>query len=263
MSSKPRTFSIESPLMKGNDIQLWQRDIPREFEKMGIDNCPIVVTGSYDVATRSYTASLCHALGLDAGHEMAKGVTPALRSKIRNRTMTPAEDRLFHSAGLVAYRRALRARWAAVKTHMPVTKILADDWGYHPGVHDGLDVICLPNATVFAMCKAKVFDVRASGWWGLGAAPSGGHAVSEGDGIVQLQVLEDLGPFKKGHHIGYGHVEHAKVKQGDVVEAGDAIALAGFAKAWHIHLMYNDGSTSKGIGNIDPRAILDYTVRHG
>ena len=109
------------------------------------------------------------------------------------------------------------------------------------------------------MVKSKVIDVRASGWWGK--APSG--QVSKGDGIVQLEVLESVGPFKKGQHIGYGHCEHARVRVGQVVQAGETIALAGLAVAWHIHLMVNDGGTKKGIGTRDPRPHLDYSVKHG
>lgn len=264
MTKQPRTFTVKSPPMSGDDVKAWQQEVAEEFEKMGIHGCPIVADGTWGVSDRSYTASLCHALGLDAGEVMKKGVTPKLRTKIRHRDLTDAEQRMFNSRGLVMYRRKLRDRWHedTNRVHAPVTRILADSWGYHPGQHDGLDVICLPNAPLFAMCNAKVIDARATGWWHLGAAPSGGHAVSEGDGIVQLEVLENVGPFKKGHHIGYGHCEHARVDVGDVVSAGDQIALAGFAKAWHIHLMYNDGSTTKGIGNIDPRAILNYAVEN-
>ncbi len=94
-----------------------------------------------------------------------------------------------------------------------------------------------------------------------GKAPSGD--VRKGDGIVQLEVLESVGPFKKGMHIGYGHCEHARVRVGQVVQAGETIALAGLAVAWHIHLMMNNGSTTKGIGNIDPRKCLDYAVKNG
>jgi murein DD-endopeptidase MepM/ murein hydrolase activator NlpD len=162
------------------------------------------------------------------------------------------------SAKYKDYRARLRRSWDRADVHPPVAKILADTWGYHPPVHDGVDVICPPNAVLFAMCKAKVIDVRSGGWWGK--APSGD--VTKGDGIIQLEVLENIGPFKKGHHIGYGHAEKATVKVGQTVNAGDVIGHAGLAVAWHVHLMYNDGSTKKGIGNIDPRPILDYSVGH-
>lgn len=255
----PRTFKITSPYMKGQDIMNWQHEIKDEFAKLDID-CPIVLDGIYGVVTRSYTASLVHALGMTAGKEMASGVTPDLRSKIRNRKLSNDEQRLFIERQ--NWRRKLRQRYASSKivtVHRPVAKILEDSWGFHPPVHDGLDVITLPNAPLFAMVKSKIIDVRSGGWWGK--APSGD--VTKGDGIVQMEVLEDIGPFKKGYHIGYGHAEYASVGVGDIVEPGQQVAHAGLAVAWHIHLMYNTGNTMRGVGSMDPRPILDYAVKHG
>jgi len=252
-----RTFTVKKPLMEGADIKAWQKTIDKEFKHLKI-NCPIKADGVYGVHTRSYSSALLIARGILI-KEMEKGVTPELRTKIRKRDLTKAETKRFHSVARVKYRQELRDRWKLRKVHQPVSNILADSWDYHPGVHDGIDVICKPNAAVFAMCRAKVIDVRSGGWWGN--APSGD--VSKGDGIVQLEILETVGPFKKGYHIGYGHCEHARVKVGEIVQAGETIALAGLAVAWHVHLMYNDGSTMKGIGNRDPRAILEYSKKHG
>lgn len=257
---RPRTFKIDSPAMRGSDITEWQKEIKDQFAEMDI-KCPIKTDGIYGVSTRGYTASLAHALGMDAGKEMATGVTPNLRSRIRNRDLTHEEQR--RMAERQDYRRKLRNRWASAeitKVHRPVLKIVEDSWGYHPPVHDGVDVITLPDAKLFAMVKSKVVDVRDRGWWGK--APSGD--VSKGDGIIQFEILESVGPFKKGHHIGYGHAEHAKVKVGQVVFPGDYIGHAGLAVAWHIHLMHNDGSVgNRGVGNLDPRPLLDYAVKHG
>lgn len=252
-----RTFKVGSKVMKGSDVKAWQQLIDKEFRHLGID-CPIKKDGIYGVHTRSYTASLLKARGILL-ERMEDGVTPELRIKIRNRQMTAAETKRFHSKARQALRRRLKEQWRPKKVHAPVSSIIADSWDYHPGVHDGIDVICKPNAAVFAMVKGKVIDVRAGGWWGN--APSGD--VKKGDGIVQLEILENVGPFKKGQHIGYGHCEHARVKVGDIVQAGEVIALAGLAVAWHIHLMLNDGSTNRGIGNRDPRAILEYSKKHG
>jgi murein DD-endopeptidase MepM/ murein hydrolase activator NlpD len=147
--------------------------------------------------------------------------------------------------------------------HSPVSKILQDSWGWHPGIHDGLDVICLPAAPIFAMCKAKVVDVRASGWWGLGA-PADPALKAKGDGIIQLEVLEDVGPFKKGMHIGYGHAEGAVVKVGQTVQAGQHLGHAGFANAWHIHLMVNDGRKARAVSATSgSTSRLDYAVKNG
>ena len=254
-----RTYKVDTPHMRGDDIASWQRELKDEFARMDI-NAPIKVDGIYGVTTRAYTASLCHALGMEASEVMADGVTPRLRSKIRNRDLTAEEQRRRDERQ--DYRRKLRRRFESAdidNVHRPVKKILADSWGYHPPVHDGVDVITLPSAPLMAMVRSKIIDVRDRGWWGK--APSGD--VSKGDGIVQMEVLENVGPFKRGHHIGYGHAEYPQVVRGQVVEPGQLVAHAGLAVAWHIHLMYNDGSTDRGVGNIDPRPILDYAVKHG
>lgn len=254
-----RTFRVTSPHMRGDDIRNWQEDIKHEFERMDI-KCPIKVDGIWGVVSRAYCASLCHAVGLSASLEMAAGVTPDLRRRIRTHTRTPEQAKRMMAR--VDYRRKLRVKYQRAhitNVHRPVAKILADSWGYHPPVHDGIDVITPPDAPIFSMVRSKVIDVRSGGWWGK--APSGD--VSKGDGIIQLEVLENVGPFKKGYHIGYGHAEKAKVRVGDTVMPGDTIGHAGLAVAWHIHLMYNTGSTTKGIGNLDPRGILDFAVENG
>jgi hypothetical protein len=39
---------------------------------------------------------------------------------------------------------------------------------------------------------------------------------------------------------------------------------AGLANAWHVHLMHNDGSVgTRGIGNLNPEPLLNYTIEHG
>jgi murein DD-endopeptidase MepM/ murein hydrolase activator NlpD len=252
--SEPRTFKLTSPHMSGDDIKAWQREVRVQFEGMGI-RYPLSADGDYGAGTRAATATLCHALGMTAAQVMADGVTPELRTRIRHRRLTAYERARMLKR--VDYRRALRRRYGGPVgdgVALPVAKILADSWGYHPGVHDGLDVICAPDAPIHAMVRSRVIDVRSSGWWGKN--PSGD--VSKGDGIIQLEVIDDVGPFRRGMHIGYGHAEKACVKVGDIVKAGQMLGHAGYAVAWHVHLMVNDGSTTRGVGNIDPREYLDY-----
>jgi murein DD-endopeptidase MepM/ murein hydrolase activator NlpD len=260
-----RIFKLESPHMKGSDVKQWQQNIKELFKKMAID-CPIKPDGDYGVATRSYTAALVHANGMSAGVQMKTGVTPELRSKLRHapKSLNDVQKKSRASENRKAYRATLRKRYGNVHgglVHSPTTVIVQDDWGYHPGVHDGLDVITPPDPIIFAMCKAKVIDVRSNGWWGLGA-PKDPKLKAKGDGIIQLEVVENVGPFKRGMHIGYGHAEKAMVHVGDRVRAGQAIGHAGFANAWHIHLMFNTGDTTKGIGNLNPRPFLDYARKH-
>lgn len=252
-------LKVTKPYMEGETVKRWQSDVKAEFKTFDID-CPIVADGVYGLGTRSFTASLCHALGMNASEVMADGVTPELRIRIRNRGLTVHEKERFKDR--VQWRRDLREKYESAgitNVHRITTKIITDSWGYHPGVHDGIDVNTPPNAILFAMVKSRIIDVRTGGWWGK--APSGD--VSKGDGIVQMEILETVGPFIKGHHIGYGHAEHPFVKVGQIVDAGDRVARAGKAVTWHTHMMYNTGNTSKGIGNLDPRQILNYATTHG
>lgn len=259
-----RTFKLNSPRMKGADIVSWEKELIELFTGIGI-NAPIVSDGVYGDIDRSYTQSLCYALGIDHTEAMKRGVTPELRTKLRHRKLT--EDEKKRMAARVEWRRRLRERYARLaregaEVSSMVQKILADSWGYHPGVHDGIDIITLPDVPFFSPVRAKVIDVRKDGWWRLGA-PKDPAVAAKGDGIVQLEVLETVGPFKKGYHIGFGHVEKCPRKVGDIVEAGDKIGHSGLANAWHSHWMLNDGKTTKGIGNLDPRAALEYTKKNG
>lgn len=253
-----RTFKLDKTTMEGEDVKEWQQTLLKEFKHLKIDNAPIALDGIYGPTTRSISAVFLKASGLSP-NLVKNGITPHLRRKIRDRRFTELELKKRGSSEIKLFRAELRARWAETKVHTPATKILADSWGYHPGVHDGLDLIVPPDVPIFAMVKSKVIDVRSGGWWGK--APSGN--VNLGDGIIQLEVLEDTGPFKKGMHIGYGHAEKAKVRVGQTVKPGQVIGHAGLAVAWHIHLMVNDGKTTKGIGNVNPEPLYRYAVQNG
>lgn len=257
-----RTFKLDSPTMTGGDIKEWQQTLVDEFKHLGIKNAPVAVDGKYGPVTRSLSATLFKAAGLSP-NLVKNGITPGIRRKIRDRRFTKLEEKKRHSREIQDYRESLSHRWAPVKVHTPATRILADSWGYHPPVHDGIDLITPPDVPIFAMVKAKVIDARKDGWWGAGA-PRNPAVKSKGDGIIQLEVLENVGPFKKGMHIGYGHAEKAKVKVGQVVEAGQLIGHAGLANAWHIHLMVNNGKVgTRGIGNINPEPLYRYAVKNG
>jgi murein DD-endopeptidase MepM/ murein hydrolase activator NlpD len=250
-----RTLTVTAPHMRGDDIKAWQRTLNAQMDDWGIDY-RIVADGDYGIVSRDLTASVLYGLGI-AVTAMKNGVTPALRIKVRAKKLTTAERKRYHDRS--DWRRRLKERHAGGGVARPLAKIITDSWGYHPGVHDGIDLICAPAAPIYAMVDAKVIDVRSGGWWGK--APSGD--VTKGDGIIQLEVLRTVGPFKKGMHLGYGHAEGAVVKVGQTVKAGQRIGHAGMAVAWHVHFMVNSGNTSKGIGTQDPRPLVDYAMKHG
>jgi murein DD-endopeptidase MepM/ murein hydrolase activator NlpD len=215
--------------------------------------------GVWSPADRSLLASICHGLGVQPATEfLAKGVTPEIRVKLRNKRLTPDEVRRHREAErdwLPGFRRRHRDR----NVSTPVTRILQDSWGYHPGVHDGIDIITPARAAGLAICKSKVVRVDDS-WWGLGSP--GGELADRGDGIVIIRALETIGPIKKGMNVCYGHAERPKVRVGETVEPGEVICEAGFANAWHFHWMINRGDHTRGIGDMNPREILDYVRRN-
>ncbi len=243
-----RTFKIGTA---GSDVRNWQQALNAQFARWRVDY-PLEEDGRYGEVTRDATATILYGLGIDR-RLIADGVAPKLRVKVRHRQLTRAE-RLRYTAR-AGWRRRLRAKHER-SVAPPVVPILSSSWGWRRGVHDGVDLICKPNAPLLAICDGRVIDVRSGGWWG--ANPTGN--VSKGDGIIQLECLTSAGPFKKGLHFGYGHAEQATVREGERVEAGEVIGKSGFARAWHIHFMANGGGTTKGIGDRDPMPFVRYAV---
>lgn len=250
-----RIFKIKRPLMEGEDIKAFQATMRDTYKSWDI-RYPVELDGIWGFASRSACATLLHAMGI-AQEAMENGVTPDLRVKVRNRDLTPAEELRFKQR--LDWRRDLREKYDAGDVAKPVNRIKEASWGFHPPGHDGLDVICDPHATLYAMVRSKVVRADNGGWWGK--APSGD--VKKGDGNITLEVLQDVGPFKKGMQIGYGHAEKARVKVGQIVEAGEAIGEAGLAVAWHIHLMVEAPPIRRGRGDRDPLPYLQYTIKHG
>jgi murein DD-endopeptidase MepM/ murein hydrolase activator NlpD len=253
-----RTFKVgldaHNEFMHGDDVVLWQQALRSQYRDFNWDAEKIKIDGVYGPATRSATSMVLKGLGI-AQTEMVHGVTPELRIKVRNQHLSYAE----------IARRVRRRAWVISS---PLRVIEADTWGYHPPTHDGLDLICPKDSVLYAMVRSQVIRVSDGGWWGK--APSGD--VKLGDGIVMLECLDRVGPFRPGMVFGYGHAEHARVKVGRTVKAGQPIAMAGVAVVPHVHLMAapNVGSlgrladgTPRGIGTIDPAPLYRYARKHG
>jgi murein DD-endopeptidase MepM/ murein hydrolase activator NlpD len=251
-----RTFKVTSPHMQGADVKAWQETLNRQMAAWNVAYS-VKTDGDYGVATRDLTASVCHGLGLSsAGEWMRNGVTPELRTKLRNKNLSVAEK--VRQRARAGWRDALRRRYEGGGVAMPTPKVLADSWGYHPGVHDGMDLITPPDAPLYAMCDGTIVRADTGGWWGK--APSGD--VSKGDGIIILRASRDVGPIRKGMNLCYGHAEHPTVKAGELVKAGDRIGTAGLAVAWHVHFMVNDNADTRGVGDRDPRPYYDYARKN-
>jgi murein DD-endopeptidase MepM/ murein hydrolase activator NlpD len=262
-----RTFKLQKPPVKGDDVKAWEKELKGLFADLGI-RAPIVDNGVYASIDRSYARSFVYAIGLDPDTVLKNGVTPEVRTMLRHwhERITPEQTKRIEARK--DWRIRLKKRYHDIgasnqgHTSTFLDKLLQDSWGFHPGVHDGIDLISLPDVPIHAPFDCKVIDVRDRGWWGLGA-PKDPILKAKGDGIVQLEVLKDVGPVKKGWHIGLGHAEKARVKVGQVVKAGTWVANTGFANAWHIHCMLNNGAFGlQGRGNIDPLPMVNYTIKH-
>lgn len=253
-----RTFKLQQPHMEGTDISIWQQWCNKQMTEVWNINYTVNVDGDYGQATRDITASICHGIGLSSAAEaMQDGVTPELRIKLRNKNLS--SDELARFREREPYRDALRRKWDRKDTAPPLLKIVSSSWGYHPPVHDGVDLICLPNADIFAICTGKVVRVWKDDWWGKGA-PKDENVKSKGDGIIVIQCGINAGPFRKGLYFGYGHAENACVKVGDSVNAGDRLGKAGLANAWHVHFMVTDDQRNPpgGTGDRDPMPFVNY-----
>lgn len=86
--SGPRTLRIARPRMTGSDVEALQKLCNKRFEEWRID-VRIEVDGDFGPETRKAARRVAYGLGL-AGYE--RGITPALRSKMRRPSRRSAAD---------------------------------------------------------------------------------------------------------------------------------------------------------------------------
>ena len=112
--SGPRTLRMRSPRMTGSDVKALQKLCNKRFEewKVGVQ---IDVDGEFGPETRKASRRVAYGLGLDH----SKGITPALRSKMRRpsrRTAAELERAKSRRGWLRKLRRAHAATAAAAGT---------------------------------------------------------------------------------------------------------------------------------------------------
>ncbi len=281
MAEKPnavqRKLVVAEPPIAGPDVKSLQLAVKRRLKARGLaDDIPVGKHGKFTQATWFAFIEAAYVLGLREDTylktDLGRGVaTMGAQRVVRDpATRSAAQKQLAKArAGgsgpryYSEFAAATRAGAGADHVAPPLKRILGDSWGWHGAAHDGVDLICEADATLYAICDAEVVDVRAGGWWGKGARASGGHSVADGDGIIQLRCTVDEGPFKPGLHFAYGHAEKATVAVGQKVKAGQVIGHAGFANAWHVHFMVNGGGHLRGIGDRDPLPFVRYAIQHG
>jgi hypothetical protein len=86
----PRTFRLESPPMRGRDVAAFQQLLNERFAAWNIDK-RIDVDGEYGPMTRRAARQAVYALGI-SGTELAHGVTPELRIKLRRPSRRTPEE---------------------------------------------------------------------------------------------------------------------------------------------------------------------------
>ena len=255
-----KIFKVGDPDLRNDDaVRDWQRTLLSHMHSWGWKEVPLAIDGNYGPVTRSFSRLVLKGHGI-AQSAMDKGITPALRIKVRNKRLSVAE--LARKSRRTAWRVSMRKKFRQNRVAVPVRRVITDLHGFGPG-HDGIDIICPPNEPLHAICDGVIRRV-SDDWWGLGNP--GGSLGDKGDGIIILECTISSGPFRPGLKFGYGHAEHPQVKVGDRVKAGQIIGLAGFANAWHPHFMVNDdppvNGFYKGVGDRDPRPFLDHAEKH-
>ena len=234
-----RTFKISAPHMTGNDVRNWQREVPRLFAGMDIDY-ELEADGDWGKDSRDATASLCKASGLLADEEMEHGVTPELRSKLRNRPdeYTTVERKRFGSKELVEYRRQLRRRGhkpgvsrnTFPGSPIPGTRHMPPD---HPTAglagFPGRDYFAPGGSPCVSPAAGKV--VRLSGHDPRNGPPDGPH------GPFGWSVYIDA---DDGKTYFLTHMGSRTVAVGDRVAQGERIGTVGNYDQWggtdHIHM---------------------------
>lgn len=203
-----RDLVVVDPPMQGRDIANLNRAVRHRLQVRRID-IPSPVHDKFTLAAALAAIEAGYCLGLredtvlktENGRRVCTmGAQEIIREPERrtDEQLQRAKDREPRQARGPRYYHELIGGVA-----VPVDPILEDAHDFKPG-HDGVDLHCPEDDVIYAICDAKVIDVRANGWWGNGATAHGGHEIEEGDGIIQLECLIDKGPFKKGMHFGYG-----------------------------------------------------------
>src|SRR3954464_15094011 len=106
-----RTFRLSSPHMHGDDIRDFQIVLNRRFEAWRIGR-RVGVDSEYGMETRDAAMQVCVGLGIVAGTEMAHGVLPELRIKLRHPgRRTPEEMARAKSAAARRFRAQLRKQF--------------------------------------------------------------------------------------------------------------------------------------------------------
>ena len=220
-SGTPRTFRLESPLMRGRDIAAFQQLLNERFAGWSIDK-RVDVDGEYGPMTRRAARQAVYALGI-SGTELAHGVTPELRSKLR-RPSRRTPDEVAHAARRRGWLGRLRRQYAGqgaqaalayARKHLGVVESppatnrgpLIDRWNRATGTAPGspwcgnfanacLMAAGFPSEPWLKLCSAIEGNARAAkGGWQWTASPRPGDLVlfTVGGAANHVGIVEAVG----------------------------------------------------------------------
>lgn len=202
-AGRGRTFRLESPMMRGADVAAFQRLLNERFARWDIDK-RIDVDGEYGPMTRRAARQVAYGLGI-AGAELAHGITPQLRTKLRAPSRRSL-DEVAHAERRRGWRARLRrqhqgqgaqAALAYARKHLgvlespPLTNrgALVDRWNRATGTQLGgpwcgnfanacLMAAGFPTEPWMKLCSAIEGNARAGkGGWQWVRSPSPGDLV--------------------------------------------------------------------------------------
>jgi hypothetical protein len=208
--------------MRGSDVERFQRDINAELGRWDI-KFRLTEDGIYGSLTRDTAQSVCYGLGLKSP-VMDHGATPAIRSKVRHRKLTPMEAVRFKDRAewRERLRRRLDGEGSAITAALSFAQSMLgisenppgsntgpkiDDWERRCGVHAAPWCGCFVNACLVAggfpdqewLRYCPWIEGRATsgeGGWSWHQVPKEGDLVLYGAAIAQhVGIVKEIGAF--------------------------------------------------------------------
>ncbi len=226
--SGPRTLKVRNPRMRGSDVEALQKLLNRRFEEWKIA-VRIDVDGIYGPATRKAARRVAYGLGVPAS-DYEKGITPALRSKLRRPSRRTAAE-LERAKSRRAWLRKLRRVSGSTASASTAS-------GNYPLARHG-PIIGTPfhgTHTRGNWQSDNALDI---------SVPNGTPVIALDDGVI-VKTFNSPSGVTAGWQVTlrggdnawfYGHLTTVSVRAGDRVRKGQTIGTSGSANGVpHLHI---------------------------
>jgi murein DD-endopeptidase MepM/ murein hydrolase activator NlpD len=221
----PRTLKVRNPRMRGSDVQALQKLINKRFDEWKI-GVRVEVDGEYGPETRKAARRVAYGLGVPAS-DYDRGITPALRSKLRRpsrRTAAEIERAKSRRAWLRKLRRANSATASAGGNYPLAVRGPIIGTPFH-GTH-----------TRGNWQSDNALDIRI---------PNGTPVIALDDGVI-VKTFNSPSGVTAGWQVTlrgsdnawfYGHLTTVSVRAGERVRKGQTIGTSGSANGVpHLHI---------------------------